>query len=112
MLGMNLAGALGAMGVTQANAFAGRDRAPFRMCIGLPPPQTPGQTGAMQVVVPDGVQPGQQMQVTAPSGEVFQVIVPAGSVRSLMALHPGEVWLRARRWRCTCQPRFRTRARR
>ena len=37
MLGMNLAGALGAMGVESANAYAGRDKAPFRMCIGLPP---------------------------------------------------------------------------
>ena len=34
---MNLAGALGAMGVDAANAYAGRDKAPFRMCVGLPP---------------------------------------------------------------------------
>ena len=79
MLGMNLAGALGAMGVDQANHFAGRDKAPFRMCIGLPALQTPAQTGVMQVVVPDGVQPGLQIQVTAPTGEVFQVGVPPGA---------------------------------
>ena len=79
---MNLAGALGAMGATQANHFAGRSKAPFRMCIGLPPLQTGAQTGAqtgvMQVVVPDGVKSGEQIQVTAPTGEVFQVVVPPG----------------------------------
>lgn len=36
-MGMNLAAGLQAMGVDAAGHFAGRDKAPFRMMIGLPP---------------------------------------------------------------------------
>eukprot|EP00913_Durusdinium_trenchii_P009720 g9132.t2 len=70
MLGMNLAGALGAMGVDAANAYAGRDKAPFRMCVGLPPlgGGAGGKPGVMQVTVPEGVSSGQQIQVTSPTG--------------------------------------------
>ncbi|CAK9031137.1 unnamed protein product [Durusdinium trenchii] len=80
MLGMNLAGALGAMGVDAANAYAGRDKAPFRMCVGLPPlgGGAGGKPGVMQVTVPEGVSSGQQIQVTSPTGEQFVVSVPPG----------------------------------
>ena len=36
-MGMNLAAGLEAMGVDGAGMWAGRDKAPFRMMIGLPP---------------------------------------------------------------------------
>ena len=41
MLGMNLAGGLQAMGVDGAGHFAGRDKAPFRMLVGLPAAPNP-----------------------------------------------------------------------
>ena len=41
MLGMNLAGGLQAMGVEGAGHWAGRDKAPFRMLVGLPPAANP-----------------------------------------------------------------------
>lgn len=78
MMGMNLAAGLQAMGVDAAGHFAGRDKAPFRMMIGLSPALGPTAGGKMQVVVPEGVVTGQQIQVTAPTGEQFLVAVPPG----------------------------------
>lgn len=85
MIGMNLAGGLQAMGLEGAGAFAGRDKAPFRMMIGLPQAQQQQQTNTIQVQVPAGVAPGQQIQVTAPDGAQMLVAVPAG-------VAPGQVF--------------------
>eukprot|EP00438_Fugacium_kawagutii_P025737 Skav221033 [mRNA] locus=scaffold1448:102159:115189:+ [translate_table: standard] len=62
MLGMNLAGGLQAMGIDAAGAWAGRDKAPFRMMVGLPPMPNPLESGKMQVIVPQGVSSGQMIQ--------------------------------------------------
>eukprot|EP00439_Symbiodinium_sp_Y106_P032552 s2870_g3.t3 len=83
MIGMNLAGGLQALGLEGAGAFSGRDKAPFRMMIGLP--QAQQQTNTMQVQVPAGVGPGQQIYVTAPDGAQMLVAVPAG-------MGPGQVF--------------------
>lgn len=53
MLGMNLAGGLQAMGVEGAGHWAGRDKAPFRMLVGLPPAANP-----MERLGPDPGGPG------------------------------------------------------
>lgn len=78
MLGMNLAGGLQALGVEGAGHWAGRDKAPFRMLVGLPPAANPMETGKIQVTVPEGVSSGQQIQVTTPTGEQLLVAVPPG----------------------------------
>mmetsp|Transcript_30689 Transcript_30689/g.70885 ORF Transcript_30689/g.70885 Transcript_30689/m.70885 type:complete len:508 (-) Transcript_30689:89-1612(-) len=75
LIGMNLAGGLAAAGFGGAEMYAGRDKAPFRMSIGLPQPK-PSNT--MQVQIPAGVVPGQQIQITAPDGTQMLVAVPAG----------------------------------
>jgi hypothetical protein len=53
MLGMNLAGGLQALGVEGAGHWAGRDKAPFRMLVGLPPAANPLERRGMDTEDPE-----------------------------------------------------------
>jgi hypothetical protein len=76
LIGMNLGAALQGMGVQEAGHFAGRDKAPFRIRIGLPPDTT--VSNVVQVICPPGVTPGQLVMVPTPNGQQCQVAVPQG----------------------------------
>ncbi|OLQ12539.1 hypothetical protein AK812_SmicGene3569 [Symbiodinium microadriaticum] len=80
MIGMNLAGGLQAMGLEGAGAFAGRDKAEGLEILCAILFWVTGQTNTIQVQVPAGVAPGQQIQVTAPDGAQMLVAVPAGFI--------------------------------